>query len=149
MHHVGMDFGDQRRLERRGGPSRQAVAAVLIGLAVAGCANAGHTGAAASSAPPGSSAATSSATAAKEICTKRFRHTTLAMMTTLRQAFARGTPYPGEIFGSSSYPPDTAAAHCLVPAGSGNYNVEVIVLSGDVVLLAGSQPIGNAFMARP
>jgi hypothetical protein len=149
VHHVGMDFGEQRRLERRGAAARQAVAAVLIGLVVAGCANAGHAGTAASSAPPGSSAATSSATAAKEICAKHFRHTTLAMMTTLRQAFARGTPYPGEIFGSSSYPPDTAAAQCLVPAGSGNYNVEVIVLSDGGVLLDGSQPIGNAFMARP
>lgn len=149
MHHVGMDFGDQRRLERRGGPARQAAAAVLICLTVAACTNVGHMGAAAPSAPPGSSAATSSATAAKEICAKRFRHTTLAMMTTLRQAFARGTPYPGEIFGSSSFPPDTAAAQCLVPAGSGNYNVDVIVLSDGGVLLAGSQSIGNAFMARP
>ena len=64
------------------------------------------------------------------------------------QAFARGSPYPGEIFGSSSYPPDTPAAQCLVPAGKNNYNVEVIVLSDGTVLLAGTQPVGNTFMTR-
>jgi len=144
-----MDVGDKWRLKRRGGRARQAAAALLLCLATAACTNAGHAGAAASSRPPGASAATSSATAAKEICTKRFRHTTVAIMTTLRQAFARGTPYPGEIFGSSSYPPDSPAAQCLVPAGSGNYNVEVIVLSDGAVLLWGSQSIGNTFMAHP
>jgi hypothetical protein len=128
---------------------RQVAAAVLVCLTVAACTNTGRTGTPVSSAQPGSSTTTPSAVAAKEICTKRFRHTTVAMMTTLRQAFARGTPYPGEIFGSSSYPPDTPAAQCLVPAGSGNYNVEVIVLSDDAVLLSGTQSIGNTFMARP
>ena len=128
---------------------RQVAAAVLVCLAVAGCTSTGHTGTPLSSGQPGSSTTTPTETAAKEICTKHFRHTTVAMMTTLRQAFARGTPYPGEIYGSSSYPPDTPAAQCLVPAGSGNYNVEVIVLSDGAVLQSGSQSIGNTFMTRP
>jgi hypothetical protein len=146
---VGMGIGDRSRRTALGELARHIAAAVLVCLALAACGTALHTGAPVSSALVGSGAATPSATAAKEICTKRFRHTTVAMMTTLRQAFARGTPYPGEIFGSSSYPPDTPAAQCLVPAGSGNYNVEVIVLTDGVVLLSGSQSVGNAFMARP
>jgi hypothetical protein len=129
--------------------ARHIAAAVLVCLAVPACGTAVHNGAPVPSVLVGSASAASSAAAAKEICIKRFRHTTVAMMTTLRQAFARGTPYPGEIFGSSSYPPDSAAAQCLVPAGSGNYNVDVIVLSDGAVLLAGSQSVGNTFMARP
>jgi hypothetical protein len=120
----------------------------LLSVAVAACTHAGHAGTSVPSAGFGSSTVTPSASSALEICTKRFRHTTVALMTTLRQAFARGSPYPGKIFGSSSYPPDTPAAQCLVPAGKDNYNVEVIVLSDGIVLLAGSQPVGNTFMTR-
>jgi hypothetical protein len=130
--------------------ARQCVAAVLIGFALTACGSGDHgTGAPLASAQLGSNTANPTAAPATEICSKRFRHTTVAMMTTLRRAFARGKPYPGEIFGSSSYPPDSPAVQCLVPAGKNNYNVEVIVLSDGAVLLAGSQPMGNTFMTRP
>ena len=134
----------------RGWVARKSVAAVLMCLAVAACASGGRGAGATSASGQLSSNATSAASAsAIELCATRFRHATVAMMTTLRQAFARGTPYPGGIFGSSFYPPDSPAVQCLVPARKNNYNVEVIVLSDGAVLLAGGQPVGNTFMARP
>jgi hypothetical protein len=70
-------------------------------------------------------------------------------MTTLREAFHRGTPSPGEVFGSSAYPPDSPAAQCLVPAGSGLFDVDVIVISDGTVLPNGSQQNGDRFDPRP
>ena len=144
-----MRFDRSRGRTGRGWVALQSVPAVLICLAVAACGSGGRGADTPSAGPLGPSAATSAPASATEICAKRFPHTTAAIATTLRQAFRRGTPYPGEIFGSSSYPPDSPAVQCLVPSGKDNYNVEVIVLSDGAVLLAGSQSVGDTFMARP
>jgi hypothetical protein len=61
-------------------------------------------------------------------------------MTTLKEAFRRGTVTPGPItYGSTSYPPETRAAQCLIPATAGLYDINIIVLSDGTILRNGSQ----------
>jgi hypothetical protein len=70
-------------------------------------------------------------------------------MTTLKEAFRRGTVTPGPItYGSTSYPPDTRAAQCLVPATAGLYDINIIVVSDGTVLRNGSQNVDH-FVPRP
>jgi len=61
-------------------------------------------------------------------------------MTTFREAFRLGTVTPGPItYGSTSYPPDTRAAQCLVPATARLYDINIIVMSDDTVLRNGGR----------